>query len=285
MSNEASRYYEFGPFLLDPARRLLLRDGKPVSLTAKAFDTLLLLIENRERIVEKDELLKGIWRDTFVEEATLAQNIFTIRKTLGEDPDGHQYIVTIPKRGYRFVGRMRELQNQYFKVEEKRPPTARLSAGYEEIESERQSLAIMPLANLSDDPGAEYLSDGIAENVINSLSQLHELRVVARSTVFRYKGAEIDPLEVGRQLNVNAVLVGRVLLIGDQLIVKVELVDVANGWQLWGEQYTRKLADIYEVQEEIAKHISEKLRLTMTTKERKQLARHYTEIPKHTSSI
>ena len=277
MSSETSHYYELGPFLLDPARRLLLRGGKPVSLTAKAFDTLLILIENRQRIVEKDELLKGVWPDTFVEEATLAQNIFTIRKTLGENPDGHQYIVTIPKRGYRFVGRVRELQNQDIKVEEKRPPTARLSASYEETESERQSLAIMPLANMSDDPSAEYLSDGVTENVINSLSQLHELRVVARSIVFRYKGGEIDPQEVGRELNVNAVLVGRVLLIGNQLIVKVELVDVANGWQLWGEQYTRKLTDIFEVQEEIAKIISEKLRLRLTTEERKQLTRHYTD--------
>jgi len=248
MSSEASPYYKWGPFLLDPARRLLLRDGQPVSLTAKAFDTLLVLIENSERVVEKEELLKTVWPDTFVEEATLAQNIFTIRKTLG---DAQQYIVTIPKRGYRFVGK---------------------------LESERQSLAIMPLLNMSDDPSAEYLSDGVTENIINSLSKLDELRVAARSTVFRYKArGEIDPQEAGRELNVNAVLCGRVLLIGDQLIVKVELVDVANGWQLWGEQYTRKLTDILEVQEEIAKHISENLRLTLTTEEQKQLARHYTE--------
>jgi TolB-like protein/Tfp pilus assembly protein PilF len=277
MSNEASHTYEFGPFLLDPSRRLLLREGKPVSLTAKAFDTLQLLIKNKERIVEKEELLKGIWPDTFVEEATLAQNIFTIRKTLGQTPDGHQYIVTVPKRGYRFVGTVRELQKQPVSVEEGQPPAAGPSGGDEKTKSEQQSLAVMPLVNMSDDPNAEYLCDGITENVINSLSQLHELRVVARSTVFRYKGGEIDPQEVGRELNVTAVLAGRVQLMCEQLIVKAELVDVANGWQLWGEQYARKLSDIFEVQDEIAKHISASLRLRLTTEEQNQLARHHTE--------
>jgi TolB-like protein len=255
--SEASHGYEFGPFYLDPARRLLLREGKPVSLTAKTFDTLLCLVEHGERVVDKEELLKSVWPDTFVGEATLAQNIFKIRKALGQDPDGHSYIVTIPKRGYRFVGKVSRLENQPASVEEERPPT--LSAGAEETASESQnkSLAIMPLANMSNDPNAEYLSEGITESTINNLSQLHELQVVARSTVFRYKGQEIDPLEVGEKLSVNYVMVGRILLMGDQLIVKAELVDVANGWQLWGQQYAHDFSDIFKFEEEIAKDISE----------------------------
>src|SRR5215213_5712392 len=280
MDHESSQGYEFPPFHLDSARRLFLREGKPVARTAKAFDTLLVLIENRDRVVEKDELLKNVWPDTFVGEATLAQNIFKIRKTLGQDPDGHPYIVTIPKRGYRFVGKVSRLEDQPANVEKEPPAKTTLSASDEENASESQvkSLAIMPLDNLSDDPNAEYLSDGITENTINKLSQLHDLRVAARSTVFRYKGQDFDPRKVGRDLSVNYVMVGRVALMGDQLIVKAELVDVANGWQLWGDkQYVHKLSDVFEFEEEIATHISEELRLTLTKKEQEQIRTQYTE--------
>lgn len=280
MNDESSQGYEFGPFHLDAARRLLLREGQPVSLTAKAFDTLLVLIENRDRVVEKEELLKNVWPDTFVGEATLAQNIFKIRKTLGQDADGHPYIVTIPKRGYRFVGKVSRFEDQPANVEDERPAQTTVSAGNEETASESQvkSIAVMPLDNLSDDPNAEYLSDGITENTINKLSQLHDLRVAARSTVFRYKGQDFDPLKVGRDLSVNYVMVGRVSLMGDQLIVKAELVDVASGWQLWGDkQYVHKLSDILEFEEEIATHISDELRLTLTRKEQEQIQTHYTE--------
>jgi serine/threonine-protein kinase len=139
------------------------------------------------------------------------------------------------------------------------------------------SIAILPLANASADPDAEYLSDGITESLINSLSQVPKLRVMARSTVFRYKGQEVDPQTVGRDLKVGAVLTGRVVQRGDTLIIGTELVDVENGWQLWGGQYNRKLSDIFAVQEEIAKEISEKLRLRLTGGQKKRLTRHHTE--------
>src|SRR5438552_255801 len=139
------------------------------------------------------------------------------------------------------------------------------------------SLAILPLANASADPNMEYLCDGIAESIINSLSQLPKLRVMARSTVFRYKGKEVDPQRVGRELNVDAVLTGRVIQRGDTLIIKTELVDVADGSQLWGEQYNRKLSDIFAVEEEIANQISEKLRMKLTGEEKKRLTKRHTE--------
>lgn len=126
------------------------------------------------------------------------------------------------------------------------------------------SLAIMPFVNASQDPNAEYLSDGITETIINSLSQLPQLRVMARSTVFRYKGKEVDPREVGNDLDVRAVMLGRVLQLGDQLVIKTELVDVVDGSQLWGAQYNRKPADILAVQDEIAGKIFEKLRPRLT---------------------
>lgn len=153
------------------------------------------------------------------------------------------------------------------------PLPQRLSSSYGEIDS----LAILPLANASSDPGMEYLSDGITESIINSLSQLPKLRVVPRGTVFRYKGQEVDPQQAGRELGVRAVLTGRVLQLGDSLIVKTELADVAQQSQLWGEQYRRKLTDIFTLQEEIAEEISQKLRLRLTGEEKQKLVKRYTD--------
>src|SRR5581483_1831669 len=138
------------------------------------------------------------------------------------------------------------------------------------------SLAILPLANTSDDPGMEYLSDGITESIINTLSQLPGVRVVARGTVFRYKAREVDPQEAGRELGVQAVLTGRVRQIADRLIVSAELTDVASDSQLWGEQYNRNLSDIFEVQEEITKEITGKLRLKLSRREKGRLAVRHT---------
>jgi serine/threonine protein kinase/Tfp pilus assembly protein PilF len=139
------------------------------------------------------------------------------------------------------------------------------------------SLAILPLANAGDDPDTEYLSDGITESIINNLSQLPKLRVMARSTVFRYKGKEVDPKEAGNDLGVRAVLAGRMFQRGDALIIKVELVDTSDGSHLWGEQYNRKLADIFSIEEEISSVISEKLRLKLDSTQKKKLARRHTE--------
>ncbi|MBD0372314.1 MAG: protein kinase [Pyrinomonadaceae bacterium] len=139
------------------------------------------------------------------------------------------------------------------------------------------SLAVLPLVNASADANMEYLSDGITESIINTLSQLPKLRVVARSTVFRYKGREVDAKEVGRDLGVRAVLTGRVRHLGDVLVIGTELIDVDTDAHLWGEHYNRKLSDIFEVQEEIAREISEKLRVRLSGKERKQLMKRHTE--------
>src|SRR5262245_14620740 len=140
-----------------------------------------------------------------------------------------------------------------------------------------RSVAVLPFQNMSGDPEAEYLSDGIAESIIGSLSQLSQVRVMARSTVFRYKGKDVDPQQIGRDLGVQAVLVGRVIQQGDSLTVKTELVDVSDGSQLWGQHYNRKLLDVFVVQEDIAREISEKLSLRPSGAEQQQLARRPTE--------
>jgi serine/threonine-protein kinase len=139
------------------------------------------------------------------------------------------------------------------------------------------SLAILPLVNNCDDPGMDYFSDGVTESIINTLAQLPRLRVVARGSVFRYKGLEADPLEVGRELGVQAVLTGRVRQTENSLVVAVELTDVAGNSQLWGEHYNKKLSDIFEVQEEIAKEITEKLRLKLSRKEKGRINKRQTD--------
>ncbi|HJR06402.1 MAG TPA: tetratricopeptide repeat protein [Pyrinomonadaceae bacterium] len=141
------------------------------------------------------------------------------------------------------------------------------------------SLAVLPFANASTETQMEYLSDGITESIINSLSQLPKLRVVPRSTVFRYKGDETDPQEIGRALGVRAVLTGRVLQMSELLVVKAELIEVEQESQLWGEQYRRRPGDIFAIQEEIAQEISEKLRLRLSGDERKRLAKRFTDNP------
>ncbi|HTF37625.1 MAG TPA: protein kinase [Blastocatellia bacterium] len=139
------------------------------------------------------------------------------------------------------------------------------------------SIAVLPFVNASADPKAEYLSDGISDSLINSLSRLPNLKVISLNRVLRYKGQQVDPQAVGRELNVKAVLMGRLTQQGDGLSISTELVDVRDNRRLWGEQYSSKLSGILVVQGEIARQISDGLRLRLTGEEKKQLAKRYTE--------
>lgn len=275
--------YEFAPFRLDPEQHLLFHDDQPVSLAPKVFETLLLLVQRAGEVVEKNLIMGELWPDRYVEEANLTQNIFTLRKALGESESRDQYIETVPKRGYRFVAPVKEIREEIDDAIAKEPREVRAAAARSQATDGQGEtsifLAVLPLVSASDEPSAEYLSDGITESIINCLSQLPQLRVVTRNIVFRYKGQEVDPQKVGRALGTDAVLVGRVLQLGDRLIIRTELVDVANGWQIWGEQYNRALSDILAVQEEVSKNISEKLRLKLTYEDEQKLVRYYDTSP------
>jgi serine/threonine protein kinase/Tfp pilus assembly protein PilF len=141
------------------------------------------------------------------------------------------------------------------------------------------SIAVLPFVNSSGNPDSEYLSDGITESLINNLSQLPTLRVTARSTAFRYKGNEADPQKIGRDLGVRAVLSGRLSQRGETLVISTELMDVSNGSQLWGGQYTHKAIDVFALQDELSTEISEKLRVRLTRKDRERLTKRYTDNP------
>lgn len=268
--------YHFGPYRLDASQRVLLREGKPVSLTLKAFDTLQVLVEKHGHVVEKDDLMRQVWPDAFVEESNLTQNIFTLRKALGETTGEFKYIETVPRRGYRFVAPVEEI------VEGSSPPPSmadQQSLGQPTAAANGQGLrflAVLPFINVGNDAQTEYLSDGITESLINSLAQLPLLRVMSRSTVFRFKSNELDAQRIGRELGVDAVLVGRVHSYDHKLIIGAELVDVANGWQLWGESYDRGSKAIFEVQDEITRQISAALRLKLTGEEERRLSKRHT---------
>jgi TolB-like protein len=278
MATNQGKIFLFGTFRLDVSERSLFRDGNLVPLTAKAFDVLVLLVNNRGHVVSKQEFMDKVWAGSFVEEANLAQNIFTLRKVLGEEHGRRGIIQTVSGHGYRFSGDVRELSAEAASSSITLPsdpvarewPRVRTNDAF-------NSLLVLPFVNEGADPNTEYLSDGITESVINSLACLENLRIIARSTAFRYKGTNLSHQQVGKDLGVRAVLQGRVRQIADQLIIKTELTEVENGWQLWGEQFNRNFSDTCEVQDEIAQKISEKLNLHLKRQEEKRLTKRYTD--------
>ena len=277
MGNKNS--YHFGPYLLNGRESLLLRDGSPVALTPKVFDTLVVLVRNSGHLVEKEDLMKEVWPETIVEESNLTQNIFTLRRILGEGDKGAKYIETVPRRGYRFVAPVKEVPESEPALLRPFKKHQRSSRALEFSHQEAEVLAVLPFVNAGEDANMEYLSDGITVSVINSLSQLPMLRVMSRSIVFRYKGTDLDAQRIGKELGVTTVLVGRVHSANDGLLISAELVDVANGWQLWGETYDCGARAIFEIQDEIAKEISSALRLKLTGDNERRLTLRYTENP------
>jgi DNA-binding winged helix-turn-helix (wHTH) protein len=239
-SHAINRVYSFGPFSINQTEQLLLRHGEPVRLAPKAFDVLMVLIQNRGCLVTKEQLLQEVWPDAFVEEANLSVNIASLRKTLDEGDGKCHCIETIPKRGYRFVAPVSE-------------KTEILN-----------SVAVLPFNNEGCGLAGEYLSTGLMESITNQLSRLRDLRVMARHTVHFCQQPNMDPREVGEKLGVRLILAGRILRLGDQLIVRTELIDVMKGWQLWGEQYRTQIADVLLVQQELSVEIAEKLKMHLS---------------------
>src|ERR1051325_2923464 len=271
MSIPPNLIYEFGSFKLATADRVLLHNGEVVRLTQKAYQILLLLIQNSGRLVTRERIMKEVWPDRFVEENNLTVNISYLRKALGKSYGIHEYIETVPVLGYRFAAEVSvseaKAEDQAAKVTAQPKHSTSLALTVSRDGLIFNSLAVLPLMNASPNPEIEYLSDGITDSIINHLSKEPELRIIARSTVFRYKGREIDPQVLGRLLQVQAVLIGRIFQLGDRLVIRVELVDVEGGWNIWGDQYVRKVSDMIETQHEIAMQISRKLELKLPDQE------------------
>jgi TolB-like protein/Tfp pilus assembly protein PilF len=252
--------FQFGNFELDMSAYELRRNGQPIHLERRPMDLLILLVQHRSELVSRSEIAKFLWNpDVFVDvEAGVNTAIRKLRQALRDSRESPAFIETISGKGYRFIAPVNAVL---------------LSRGPEAIES----LAVLPLVNECGGPDAEYLSDGITEDLINSLSQIRSVRVMARSTVFRYKGKDIDPQKAGNDLRVGAVVWGRLLQRENLMIVRAELMDVATGAQLWGGQYNRKAEDVFALQEDLSREISEKLRVQLTGDEKRRLTKRYTE--------
>lgn len=282
MSQERNGLLEFGSYRIDREQRVLLSEHEIVPLAPKVFDTLLVLVESTGRVIEKDELLKKVWPDTFVGESSLARNISTLRKVLGQSPGDEGYIQTIPKRGYRFVPEVRSPADTKITTAEsasspaRRIPTLKLGLGltalvlagaavigvrsYLSSKAKPQpvhSLIVLPFVNLSGAPDSEYFSDGLTEEVIDNLVRIPDLRVVARTTAFQYKGKPLDIRLIGTQLNTDAALEGSVRRQGNRLRITAQLNSTRNGYHYWSQTWEREVQDVFAVQEEIAHKVAE----------------------------
>ena len=300
----------FGPFEFDSSSGELRKHGVKIKLHGQPVEILTLLLAEPGTLVTREELQRRLWTDnTFVDfESSLNAAVKRLRAALSDSPEKPKFVETLARRGYRFIALVEIVENnghstQRFSnkvdiVPTKRAPSrgkALLAVGGLALMAALaltiwlavfrikpyviDSLAVLPFDGDSADTNGEYLSDGITENLINSLSQFPNLRVMARGTVFRYKGKDVDPQMAGNDLHVHAVLSGRLQQRGDTLIVQAELIDVRTGARLWGGQFNRKLEDVLALQDDLSREIAEKLRLRSTGGEQQQLAKRSTENP------
>lgn len=313
--------FRFSNFELDGARRLLLKDGEPVTLNPKAFDLLFVLVQNRGEVLSKEELLERVWPGQFVEEGNLKVHISALRKAFGERKNEHRFIVTVPGRGYSFVADLEvglngeivveshtysnivvEQDDEILKVAHPqllaRPTTpnatwvllvsalsivALAGCTYWYVVSKTtvsapiKSVAVMPFVNDSGNADLEYLSDGLTESLIGSLSQLRDISVKGRTSISRYKGKEIDLKKVGAELSVESIVTGRFVRRGDELTLYVEFVEPSTGNVFWKADYRRHINDIAALDKEISRDVATKLKTKLSGEDTVRLQKYQTE--------
>ena len=273
MDKEEVAFYEFGPFRIDMRRYLLLRGGEHVPLAPKALKTLLVLLQNRGRVVGKEELMGAVWPDSFVEESNLAQNVFVLRRALGEERGERRYIVTVPGVGYRFVAPVRELGAA---EGARRPRPATGEAG--EV-SAVTSIAVLPFKSLGAEGGDDFLGLGLADALIARLSNLKRVAVRPTTSVMRYVGRSHDPAAAGRELNVESVLDGVLQRDGDQVRVSAQFVRVSDGATLWAAKFDESFTNIFAIQDSISGQVAGALALKLSGEEQSRLRKNYTDDP------
>jgi DNA-binding winged helix-turn-helix (wHTH) protein/tetratricopeptide (TPR) repeat protein len=250
-------HYEFGPFRLYPASRLLLREGEPVRLTAKVFDLLVLLVEQRGGLVERNFLMNMLWPDAIVEESNLTQCVFVLRKALGGAQKEPDYIVTLPGRGYRFVAQVQESAG-------KAGTNATQTNGGMPTVSSTTALAVLPMKLLGSSQDAALLGTGIADAIIISLSKHRALIVRPTTAVLKYAEIGKDPVLAGRALRADLVLDGTWQHVGERLRVSVQLIKVTSGVTLWADRFEATFTDVFAVQDAIAEQVAQALHLKIS---------------------
>lgn len=302
-----SRIYEFEEFRLDAkSHRLFRREtGKAVRMQPKAVEVLLALIENRGRLLTKDELLDSVWSGAFVEESNLTQTIFVLRKAIGDDPKEPRFILTVPSRGYQFIGDVREirpgdevLDDGY--LSEKRSASAApaaegqrtvlitlscilaavlfLSAVYrfapmaKRSPPEIRTIAILPFEDLSDGQQDKYLGVGIADVLSKQFAGVRSITVRPFQSVLKYVDRRDDRKTIGQELQVDAVVEGRIQRIGDRLRVSVQLIRVADDSTIWTESFDDAFTNFFAVQDSISNKVATSLALRMDDSEQRRFA-------------
>ncbi|MGC2476660.1 MAG: tetratricopeptide repeat protein [Candidatus Sulfotelmatobacter sp.] len=304
MSSLTSNLYEFGEFRLDPQNRVLRRAGTTVPLTPKAFDVLLLLIQNAGRIVTKDELMKAVWPDSFVEESNLTQTIFMVRKALDESSD-QRYILNVQGRGYRFLLPITKTTDHAKEIEtlvpapQLEPPHLQLDTRPRRIKDwklavvatavaavlisgaaiwrwrsrhippeqpDKITLAVLPFENFTGDPSQEYFSDGLTEEMISHLGNLDpaHLGVIARTSVMHYKHSQASIPQIGEDLGVKYVIEGSVRRDSERVRITAQLIQVKDQSHLWAREYDRDLGHLLELQEEIAREVANEIEFSLS---------------------
>jgi TolB-like protein/DNA-binding winged helix-turn-helix (wHTH) protein len=307
MPNAPRAAYEFGRFTLIATEKRLLCDGNVVPLAPKVFDTLLLLVENHGRLVQKDELLKALWPDTVVEEVGLAHNVSQLRKVLGDSADEPKVIETLPKRGYRFIAAVRALDDpaprqswlpasgmvsSAVRIAARSRPAivvtlaavlglVAATSAYLYLPGagpraagaplEIRSLAVLPLENLSGDMEQQYFADGITDALTTDLAQVGSLRVISRTSATQFRGSGQTLAQIGRELKVDAVVEGAVARDKSRVRVTAQLIEAHSDHHLWAKTYERDVKDVLALQDEIARDIAEEIRIKLTPKERSLL--------------
>src|SRR5215472_7952851 len=310
MSKQLNELYEFGPFQLDARERRLSREGQPIAITPKAFETLLVLVQHPGHLMLKGELMRAVWPDSFVEEVNLSQSISTLRRALGDTAHESRYIATVPGKGYRFIPEVSSVPpskagRASLVIEERSPivieqprslhsPT--MIAGtvalagiivfgayyfgktnhartvVASIPPPISSIAVLPLENLSNDPKQEYFVEGMTDEIITDLAQLPGLRVISRTSTQQYKGSHKSLPQIARELNVDGVLEGTVLRVGNRVRIRAQLIDAPSDRHLWAKAYERDGKDVLTLQATLARDIADEIRLNLTSQAQTRLA-------------
>jgi len=286
--------FKVGDLLVSPRLNTISRNGTTNRVEPKAMQVLTCLAAQPGKVVSKEDLIETVWAETHVTDDVLTGCISALRRAFEDNPRTPAFIQTIPKSGYRLIAPVSAVngndQPAVAGTKASKKPAwlagaalvvLAASLGFWFLRPARaiDSVAILPFTNSGADPNTEYLSDGITESIIDSISQLPNLRVMAWTTVARYKSQTKDPLAIGGELGVKSVLTGKIVQSGNQLQIQTELVDLATGSRLWGEQYTRQLSDVIPLQKEISLRISEKLRLKLSGADEQKLKKNTTADP------
>jgi TolB-like protein/tetratricopeptide (TPR) repeat protein len=244
--------YLFEEYALDTDRRELRRGADIVSVAPQVFDLLDYLIRNRERVISKDELINSIWNGRIVSDAALTTRLNVARNAIGDTGEEQRLIKTLPRKGFRFVGPVREAQGAAGAavtdnaVEPSKPALTL---------PDKPSIAVLPFHNLSGDPEQEYFADGMVDDIITALSRFKALFVIARNSSFTYKGRAVDVKQIGRELGVRYVLEGSVRKAANRVRITGQLVDTATGAHLWAERFDGGLSDIFDLQDQVTESV------------------------------